>query len=50
MSLPLTPTIQAEIYHDALSGSVPFTLDDATAQTVNLTVTVQGCHETDPQI
>lgn len=39
-----------EIYHDALSGSVPFTLDDATAQTVNLTVTVQGCHETDPQI
>ncbi|TAH44438.1 MAG: hypothetical protein EYC71_08955 [Gammaproteobacteria bacterium] len=39
-----------EIYHDSVSGSLPFTLSDASAQTVDLTVTVQGCHETDPKI
>lgn len=39
-----------EIYHDAVEGSIPFTLSDASATTVDLTVTVQGCHEVDPKI
>jgi thiol:disulfide interchange protein len=39
-----------EIYHDSIEASLPFALDDAAAQTVDVTITVQGCHETDPKI
>ena len=39
-----------EIYHDTIEGSLPFTLADATAATVDVTITVQGCHETEPKI
>ncbi|MEO8010346.1 MAG: protein-disulfide reductase DsbD [Dokdonella sp.] len=39
-----------EIYHDALNATLPYTLNDATASQIELTVTVQGCHEIDPKI
>lgn len=39
-----------EVYHDRLDASVAYTLADATATTLELTVTVQGCHEVDPKI
>ena len=39
-----------EIYHDAIQASLPFTLSDASATSIDLTITVQGCHETEPKI
>jgi thiol:disulfide interchange protein DsbD len=39
-----------EVYHDRLDASVAYTLADASAATLELTVTVQGCHEVDPKI
>ncbi len=39
-----------EIYHDTVEASLPFTLADASAQSVDVTITVQGCHETEPKI
>ena len=39
-----------EIYHDSVEASLPFALTDATATSVDVTVTVQGCHETEPKI
>ncbi len=39
-----------EIYHDTLAATLPYTLTDASATHVELTVTVQGCHEVDPKI
>lgn len=39
-----------EIYHDSIEGSLPFTLADPSAATVDVTITVQGCHETEPKI
>ena len=39
-----------EIYHDAIEASLPFTLTDAAATSVDVTITVQGCHETEPKI
>jgi len=39
-----------EIYHDTIEASLPFTLEDAAAPSVDLTITVQGCHETEPKI
>ncbi|HET9032125.1 MAG TPA: protein-disulfide reductase DsbD [Dokdonella sp.] len=39
-----------EIYHDSVEASLPFTLADASAPTVDVTITVQGCHETEPKI
>ena len=57
-SLDLPPGIEqhdeffgdVEIYHDAIQASLPFTLTDASATSIDLTVTVQGCHETEPKI
>ncbi|MBL0162698.1 MAG: protein-disulfide reductase DsbD [Xanthomonadales bacterium] len=39
-----------EIYHDSIEAGLPYTLTDASAQSVELTITVQGCHETEPKI
>ncbi len=39
-----------EIYHDSIEASLPFTLTDAAAPSVDFTITVQGCHETEPKI
>jgi thiol:disulfide interchange protein len=39
-----------EVYHHAVDASLPYTLADAGAKTLTLTVTAQGCHETDPKI
>ena len=39
-----------EIYHDSIEANLPFTLTDASAATVDFTITVQGCHETEPKI
>lgn len=38
-----------EVYHDTVDAVLPYTLADA-ANTVTVTVTVQGCHEVDPKI
>ncbi|MBN8482249.1 MAG: protein-disulfide reductase, partial [Xanthomonadales bacterium] len=38
-----------EIYHDTVDASVDYTVDPANPN-VELTVTVQGCHEVDPKI
>jgi thiol:disulfide interchange protein len=39
-----------EVYHHAIDAVMPYTLADAGTQAVALTLTVQGCHETDPKI
>ena len=39
-----------EIYHDAVEASLPYTLDNSGAATIEVTLTVQGCHEVDPKI
>lgn len=39
-----------EIYHDTVDAILPYTLSDSSATTIELTVTVQGCHEVDPKI
>src|SRR4051812_15956941 len=39
-----------EVYHKAIDATLPFTLTDAAAKTVAVTITVQGCHEVDPKI
>ena len=39
-----------EIYHDNIEAGLPFTLSDASAPSVDFTITVQGCHETEPKI
>lgn len=39
-----------EIYHDAIDATLPYTLGDATAKTLAVTISVQGCHEVDPKI
>ena len=39
-----------EVYHHAVDASLPYTLTDDAAKTLTLTVTAQGCHETDPKI
>jgi len=38
-----------EIYHDAIDGTLPYTLAQA-ANGATVTLTVQGCHEVDPKI
>ncbi|MBX3690991.1 MAG: protein-disulfide reductase DsbD [Dokdonella sp.] len=38
-----------EIYHDAVDAHIDYTADPATT-TIELSVTVQGCHEVDPKI
>ena len=39
-----------EIYHDAIDASLPYTRTGATGSPIELTLTVQGCHEIDPKI
>jgi thiol:disulfide interchange protein DsbD len=39
-----------EVYHGTLDAKLPYTLADASAKTVAVTITVQGCHEVDPKI
>jgi thiol:disulfide interchange protein DsbD len=39
-----------EVYHDSIEASLPYTLTDAAAKTLAVTITVQGCHEVDPKI
>ena len=39
-----------EVYHHAVDATLPYTLADAAAKTVTVTITVQGCHEVDPKI
>ncbi|MGB0132617.1 protein-disulfide reductase DsbD family protein [Dokdonella sp.] len=39
-----------EIYHDVVKGTLPYTLTDTAASSVEVTITVQGCHEIDPKI
>jgi len=39
-----------EVYHDTVDAALPYTLADASARTLAVTITVQGCHEVDPKI
>ncbi|HJT98149.1 MAG TPA: protein-disulfide reductase DsbD, partial [Rhodanobacteraceae bacterium] len=39
-----------EVYHHAATATQPFTLADPGADTVELSVQIQGCHELDPKI
>ncbi len=39
-----------EIYHHALTASLPYTRRDADATSTRLAITYQGCHEVDPKI
>ncbi|TAM99155.1 MAG: protein-disulfide reductase DsbD [Rhodanobacteraceae bacterium] len=39
-----------EIYHDAVDGSLPYTVAGATPAAVKVEVTYQGCHEVEPKI
>ena len=39
-----------EVYHHAIDGVLPYTLDAGADQPLAVTLTVQGCHETDPKI
>jgi thiol:disulfide interchange protein DsbD len=39
-----------EVYHHTIAATLPYTLADAAAKTLGVTLTVQGCHETDPKI
>ncbi len=39
-----------EVYHHAIDATLPYTLADAGAKTIALTITAQGCHEIDPKI
>ncbi|MDR2012882.1 MAG: protein-disulfide reductase DsbD [Rhodanobacter sp.] len=39
-----------EVYHHAIDATLPYTFTDASAKTLAVTLTVQGCHETDPKI
>ncbi|MEO6689187.1 MAG: protein-disulfide reductase DsbD [Dokdonella sp.] len=39
-----------EVYHHTIDAVLHYTLADASAKTVAFTLTVQGCHETDPKI
>jgi thiol:disulfide interchange protein DsbD len=41
---------EVEVYHHSIDASLPYTLADATTKGVSVTLTVQGCHETDPKI
>ncbi|MFC4820887.1 protein-disulfide reductase DsbD [Dokdonella ginsengisoli] len=41
---------EVEIYHDSVDATLPYTLADAAAKTLAVTISVQGCHEVDPKI
>ncbi|MEO7431495.1 MAG: protein-disulfide reductase DsbD, partial [Dokdonella sp.] len=39
-----------EVYHHAIDATLPYTLSNTSAKSVSVTLTVQGCHQTDPKI
>lgn len=39
-----------EIYHHELTATLPYTVRDASADSMRVAVTFQGCHEVDPKI
>ncbi len=39
-----------EVYHHAIDATLPYALADAAQKTLIVTITVQGCHQTDPKI
>ncbi|HET6587186.1 MAG TPA: protein-disulfide reductase DsbD [Oleiagrimonas sp.] len=39
-----------EIYHHELTATLPYTVVDASADTMQVAVTFRGCHEVDPKI
>ena len=39
-----------EIYHGRLEATLPYTLADAGARQIEVTVSVQGCHEVEPLV
>jgi thiol:disulfide interchange protein DsbD len=39
-----------EVYHHKVDAVLPYTLADASAKTVAVTIIAQGCHQTDPKI
>lgn len=39
-----------EVYHHSLDATLPYTLADASAKSIAVTITVQGCHQTVPKI
>ncbi|HEX7770085.1 MAG TPA: protein-disulfide reductase DsbD domain-containing protein, partial [Dokdonella sp.] len=39
-----------EVYHHAVDAVLPYSITDAAAKTLTVTVTAQGCHEVDPKI
>ncbi|MGN6519242.1 MAG: protein-disulfide reductase DsbD family protein [Dokdonella sp.] len=41
---------EVEVYHHAIDATLPYTLADAATKSVTVSLTVQGCHETDPKI
>jgi len=41
---------EVEVYHHSIDATLPYTLADAATKSVSVTLTVQGCHETDPKI
>jgi thiol:disulfide interchange protein DsbD len=41
---------EVEVYHHTIDATLPYTLTDAGAKTLKVTVTAQGCHEIDPKI
>ncbi len=41
---------EVEVYHHSIDATLPYTLTDASAKSASVTLTVQGCHETDPKI
>src|SRR5689334_24565113 len=41
---------EVEVYHHAIDATLPYTLADAAAKSITLSLTAQGCHETDPKI
>jgi thiol:disulfide interchange protein DsbD len=41
---------EVEVYHHTIDATLPYTLADAATKSVSVTLTVQGCHETDPKI
>lgn len=39
-----------EVYHHTIDATLPYKLTDTAAKALSLTITAQGCHQTDPKI
>jgi thiol:disulfide interchange protein DsbD len=39
-----------EVYHDTIDATLPYTLADTATKALDVTITVQGCHEVGPKI